>query len=74
MRVPSLVVTEVCYLLASRLGWESEVRFLGDLASGNFTLKAVHAADLVRIAELVARYHDLPLGTVDASVLAVARR
>jgi predicted nucleic acid-binding protein len=28
----------------------------------------------VRIAELVARYHDLPLGTVDASVVAAAER
>lgn len=26
----------------------------------------------MRIAELVARYHDLPLGTVDASVIAAA--
>ena len=28
----------------------------------------------MRIAELVARYHDLPLGTVDASVVALAER
>jgi predicted nucleic acid-binding protein len=72
--VPSLVITEVAYLLASRLGWQPEVRFLGDLASGNFALEPVHAADLLRIAELVARYHDLPLGTVDASVIAAAER
>jgi predicted nucleic acid-binding protein len=30
--------------------------------------------DTLRIAELVARYHDLPLGTVDASVVAAAER
>jgi predicted nucleic acid-binding protein len=34
----------------------------------------VHPADLLRIAELVARYHDLPLGTVDASVVTAAER
>jgi predicted nucleic acid-binding protein len=51
-----------------------EVRFLGDLASGNFTLEPVHPADLLRMAELVARYHDLPLGSVDASVVAAAER
>jgi predicted nucleic acid-binding protein len=28
----------------------------------------------MRIAELVARYRDLPLGTVDASVVATAER
>jgi uncharacterized protein len=72
--VPSLVITEVVYLLATRLGWQPEVRFLGDLASGNFTLEPIHAADLIRIAELVARYHDLPLGSVDASVVATAER
>ena len=72
--VPSLVITEVAYLLATRLGWQPEVRFLGDMASGSFTLEPVHAADLLRMAELVARYHDLPLGTVDASVIAAAER
>jgi predicted nucleic acid-binding protein len=68
------VITEVTYLLASRLGWQPEVRFLGDLASGNFTLEAVHTVDLVRMAELVARYRNLPLGSVDASVIAAAER
>ncbi len=68
------MITEVVYLLATRLGWQPEVRFLGDLASGNFTLEAVHPADVLRMAELVARYHDLPLGSVDASVIAAAER
>jgi uncharacterized protein len=72
--VPTLVVTEVAYLLATRLGWQAEVRFLGDLASGDLVLEPVHAADPVRMAELVARYRDLPLGTVDASVVAAAER
>ena len=30
--------------------------------------------DWLRIAELVGRYRDLPLGTVDASVVAAAER
>jgi uncharacterized protein len=64
----------VAYLIGTRLGWQAEVRFLGDLASGTLTLEPLHAADLVRIAELVARYHDLPLGAVDASVVAAAER
>jgi len=56
------------------MDWQPEVRFLGDLAAGNLTLEPVHAADLLRMAELVARYHDLPLGSVDASVIAAAER
>lgn len=57
-----------------RLGTEPEVRFLGDLASGAPTVEPVAAPDRLRIAELVARYRDLPLGTVDASVVTTAER
>jgi uncharacterized protein len=69
-----LVITEVTYLLATRLGVEPEVRFLGDLAAGAFAIEPVLASDWLRIAELVAAYRDLPLGTVDASVVAAAER
>jgi uncharacterized protein len=49
------------------------VRFLGDLAA-DFIIEPLHTADLLRIADLVARYRDLPLGTADASVIAAAER
>lgn len=68
------MVTEVTYLLATRLGPEPEVRFLGDLAAGAFSVEPVAAGDWLRIAELVANYRDLPLRTVDASVVAAAER
>lgn len=69
-----LVITEVTYLVGTRLGADAEVRFLGDLAAGNLIPEPVVPADWLRIAELVARYHDLPLGTADASVVAAAER
>jgi len=72
--VPVLVITEVTYLLGTRLGTGSEVRFLGDLAAGNLIAEPVAATDWLRIAELVCQYRDLPLGTTDASVLAAAER
>ncbi len=72
--VPQLVIAEVAYLLESRMGAAAEVRFLGDLAAGNFTTDPVVAGDRLRIAELVADYRDLPLGTVDASVVVAAER
>ena len=56
------------------MGAEAEVRFLGDLASGDLGVEPVAAADWLRIAELVHTYQDLPLGTVDASVIAAAER
>jgi len=72
--VPALVITEGTCLLGSRLGAEAEVRFLGDLAAGDFSVEAVAAGDWMRIAALVWGYRDLPLGTVDASLVAAAER
>jgi uncharacterized protein len=72
--VPILVVTEVAYLLATRVGVETEVRFLGDLAGGDLVPEHVAPVDWLRIAELVAAYRDLPLGTVDASIIAACER
>lgn len=74
LRVPQLVVSEVAYLLETRLGPDAEIRFLGDLSAGNLIPEPVHANDWIRIAELVSRYRDLHLGTVDASVVAAAER
>jgi hypothetical protein len=64
----------VAYLIGSRLGTDAEVLFLGDLAAGEFAIEPVMAGDWLRIAELVSRYRDLPLGTVDGSVVATAER
>jgi uncharacterized protein len=72
--VPTLVITEVTYLLGTRLGADAEVRFLGDLAAGTLLAESVAANDWMRIAELVATYRSLPLGTTDASVIATAER
>jgi uncharacterized protein len=74
LHVPELVVTEVVYLVATRLGAEAEVRFLGDLASGAFTVEPVRPDEWERLAELVWRNRDMLLGTVDASVVALAER
>lgn len=68
------MITEVVRFVGSRLGPDAEVRFLGDLAAGEFSLEPVVASDWLRIAELVSAYRDLPLGSVDASVVAVAER
>jgi predicted nucleic acid-binding protein len=74
LAVPVLVVAEVAHLVGTRLGSAAEVRFLGDLAGRAFVTISVEDDDWLRIAELVSRYGDLPLGTVDASVVAAAER
>jgi predicted nucleic acid-binding protein len=71
---PVLAIAEVVQLLGRRLGPEGEIRFLAELATGTIHAEPVHAADWTRIAELVRRYGDFPLGTVDASVVAAAER
>jgi predicted nucleic acid-binding protein len=74
LAVPALVVAEVAWLVGTRLGPEAEVRFLGDLAARTLVTVPVEEDDWLRIAELVARYRNLPLGTVDASIVAAAER
>jgi len=73
-RVPVLTVAEVTHLMASRLHPDVELRFLAELTLGNFTVEPVHPSDWLRIAHLVEQYRDLPLGTVDASIVAAAER
>jgi len=72
--VPTLAIAEVSYLIEKRLGPQTEVLFLGDLSSGAFAVEPVSPADWLRIAELVWNYRDLPLGTVDASVVRTGER
>lgn len=72
--VPATVVPEVGYLLGREAGAKVESLFLDSVAAGDFTLVDLTAADFARAAELVRRYGDLPLGTTDATVVAVAER
>lgn len=72
--VPSPVLAEVCYFLETRVGPEAEARFLGSIADGEIELIELTRIDLVRMAELVRKYADFPLGAVDAAVLAITER
>jgi hypothetical protein len=72
--VPAPILTEVCYLAATRLGPAVEAAFLDSLANGELHLEATTPGDLVRMAELVRIYADFPLGAADASVIAIAER
>jgi predicted nucleic acid-binding protein len=74
LAVPSPVVTEACYLLAREAGARAEAAFLDSLGHGDLRVVDLEPADWHRSAELVLRYADMPLGAVDASVLAVAER
>lgn len=70
--VPTTVIVEVCWLLEERP--EVEAAFLDAVAADEFEHVTITAGDIARMAELVRTYADLPLGAVDASVIAVAER
>jgi predicted nucleic acid-binding protein len=72
--VPSLVLAEAGHLVGARLGARAEVLLAANLAQGVLFCEPVHPADWLRIAELAARYADLPLGLADASLVAAAER
>ena len=72
--VPGTVVAEVGYLLARNAGARVESLFLQALADGDFEPVDLQSRDYRRAAELVQIYADLPLGTTDATVIALAER
>ncbi|MBL7492243.1 PIN domain-containing protein [Frankia sp. AgB1.9] len=70
--LPSPVLTEICWMLERTP--KAEAMLLDQVAQGAFELVALTTADLSRMADLVRQYADLPLGAVDASVVATAER
>lgn len=72
--LPSPIVAEVGYLLDTKAGAQTEAFFLRALADHDFIPVELTTADYARMADLVEQYHDLPLGTSDASVIALAER
>jgi uncharacterized protein len=72
--VPATVVAEVGFLLNREAGPRVESLFLRSLADGDFKTVELTAPDYRRMADLVDQYADLPLGTTDASVIALAER
>jgi predicted nucleic acid-binding protein len=72
--VPAFVVTQVCFLLEREGGPKLEAGFVRSLAAGDFLVAQVDSAALERAADLTTTYADLPLGLVDASVVALAEQ
>ena len=70
--IPALVVAEATYLIGTRLGAKAEVRFLRAL--GDLDVEAPGHDDWARIAEIVDRYRNFPLGGTDASIVVLAER
>lgn len=74
MLVPPTVVAETAFMLEKLGGARAEAAFIRALARRDFVSVDLEDDDYGRIAELIERYADLPLGTTDASVIALAER
>lgn len=72
--VPVTVLPEVTYLLQTRIGVHAELAFVNTVAAGEFTIEPLEPGDLDRVAAVMDAYADLPLGFVDASIVAIAER
>jgi uncharacterized protein len=72
--VPATVVVEVCWMLGRHVSVILEADLLDAIAEGELRLEDLERNDYARTSELVTIYADLPLGMVDASVVAVAER
>jgi predicted nucleic acid-binding protein len=74
LQVPALVAAEIAYLTNKRLGARAELTFGASFVQGELFLEPVEPADWRRITELMETYIDMPLGMVDASIVALAER
>ncbi|MHB8437748.1 MAG: PIN domain-containing protein [Acidimicrobiales bacterium] len=72
--VPAPVVVEVCWMLGRHVSIDLEADFLASLADNELRVESLDGFDYGRMAELVDAYRNLPLGAVDAAVVAVAER
>jgi predicted nucleic acid-binding protein len=72
--LPVVLLSEIDYLLTSRLGTDASLDFLASVESGAFELIDFTADDVSSCREWMAQYRDLPLGLSDAAVVATAER
>ncbi len=72
--IPAPTTAEVDYLLGRRFGQAARRAFLGDLASGRFTVATLERDEYSTIIELDERYADLQLGLADCALVTLAHR
>jgi hypothetical protein len=72
--IPAPNLVEIDYWLRKRTSAQHWRALIDDIAEGSFHVRDLELADLRRAVELEAQYDDLPLGIVDASVIAICER
>jgi hypothetical protein len=72
--LPTVVLPEIGYLIASRLGHRAMRQFLMKLAASHTQLESLTLVDLHRVNEILEQYRDSQLDFVDATIIAIAER
>lgn len=72
--VSPLVLAELDYLLASRLGTRESLRAIDAFASGGYEIPSIDEDELLRARTVLAKYADLNLGLTDAINVVLADR
>lgn len=72
--LPIVVLPEICYLLASRLGHNTMRSFLKNLAVSNIAMESLLTEDLQRVNSILEQYADSQLDFTDAAIVATAER
>ncbi len=72
--VPVTVLPEVCHLLRTRISASAEHAFVRAVSEGQFLTEPLEPEDVALAEALMLEYAELPLGFVDATVIAIAER
>jgi len=72
--LPVVVLPEICYLIASRLGHLAMRRFVASMVPDVVQIESITPEDLRRVHQILERYMDSQLDFTDAAIVAVAER
>lgn len=68
------VLTEVMYILYSRVGWAAQAALWKMILRGDLLLEHPSPGELIRMSDLMDKYQDRPMDFADASLVALAER
>jgi uncharacterized protein len=72
--LPVVVLPEICYLIASRLGHQAMRQFMASMTPDAVQVESLTSEDLIRVHQLLEKYADNELDFTDAAIVAIAER
>lgn len=72
--LPTPILVELAYLIATRLGHQAMRDFINSLVHDSYQFEAIQKSDIHRIHEILSQYSDAQLDFVDAFIVALAER